>query len=101
MTRQISFWVKMASPVTTPPDSGSVLSNSSAAVISLLSGQLQLADHAAQGIAEGCQQMHARRRGRGTAAQALAVNGDVSRRATAPHPGPKCGFKARHIQALE
>ena len=64
-------------------------------------GQLQLADHAAQGIAEGCQQMHARRRGRGTAAQALAVNGDVSRCATAPHPGPKCGFKARHIQALE
>src|SRR3954449_10880807 len=30
--------VKMASPVTTPPDSGSALSNSSAAVISLLSG---------------------------------------------------------------
>jgi len=61
----------------------------------------QLPDHAAEGIAEGCQKIHTMHlRGR-AATQTLAVNGDMPKRSAASARIPESRLQACHIKPLE
>src|SRR3954453_704661 len=98
----MAFCVKIASPVTIVPFSGSVFSIASAAVISLAAGSdAQLADHPFEAGAERRQQVDAGRCGGGTAAQALAVDRHVACWRTALHPRAENPLQRCDIEVTE